>query len=264
MTKININVLKIFLFAFVFFAACVWFAHKTYAITVPEVNITGVPNIELHTDMTDDPKKTAAAIQLLFMLAIITLAPSLIMMVTCFPRILIALHFLRAAMATQQMPPNQILIALALFMSLALMGPTITSINNDALQPLTRGEITQQEAFVKGMAPLREFMFRQVTDKDLALFWELSGEEEFNTYDDIPNQVLIPAFLLGEIVVGFKIGVFIYIPFIVIDMVVASILMAMGMMMLPPAMISLPFKILLFVSVDGWNLFIRSIIAGFH
>ncbi|MDR3092214.1 MAG: flagellar type III secretion system pore protein FliP [Clostridiales bacterium] len=226
-----------------------------YAAPTPEITVTA--------GVTEDPRQTAASIQLLFLVSIIALAPTLIMMVTCFPRVIIALHFLRSAMATQQMPPNQVLIALALFITLALMGPTFSKINNDAIKPFADGTISQEEALVKGMAPLREFMFKNVQDKDLALFWEISGKDKFESYDDIPNQVLIPAFLLGEVSNGFKIGVYIYIPFIVIDMVVASILMAMGMMMLPPAMISMPFKILLFVSVDGWNLFVKAVIAGF-
>ena len=222
------------------------------------------PVINLDIGTTDDPAQTATSIQMLFLLAIIVLAPTILMMLTCFPRIIICFHFLRAAMATQQMPPNQILVALALFMTFALMGNTFRQINETALQPLAAGEISQETAFVMGMEPLREFMFRNVNDKDLALFWEISGNEAYDGIEEIPNEVLIPAFLLGEIKKGFEFGVLIYVPFIVIDMVVASILMSMGMMMLPPAMISLPFKLLLFVSVDGWNLVIARILQGFR
>ena len=238
------------------------FIFLCFFIITPKAAYASVPSINVDVGTTDDPAAVAASVQILFLISIIVLAPSLLMMVTCFPRILICFHFVRAALGTQQMPPNQILVALALFITFAFMGNTITTINDTALKPLANAEISMETAFTRGMAPIREFMLRNVADRDVALFWELSGEESFNSILDTPNKILIPAFLLGEITKGFQFGVYVYIPFIVIDMVVASILMAMGMMMLPPAMISLPFKILLFVSVGGWNLTIQKIIES--
>lgn len=242
----------------------VFFIFLLFFLAVPVKAYATVPTIDVNLSTTDDPAQMATSVQLLFIIAIIALAPTLLMMVTCFPRILISFHFVRAAMGTQQMPPNQIIIALSLFLTFAFMGDIFVDINENALKPLSNGEITQEVAFERGMQPVREFMIRNASSEDLMLFWELSGREEFNVYDEMPNHILIPAFLLGEITKGFEFGVYIYIPFIVIDMVVASILMAMGMMMLPPAMISTPFKILLFVSIGGWSLTIESIMAGFH
>jgi len=183
-------------------------------------------------------------------------------MTTCFTRVLIVLHFVRAALGTQQMPPNQVMVGIALFISLFIMGPAIDRINREALQPYSAGLMSQEDAISGGLEPLREFMMRQAEERDVALFMELAGET-FTTYEAVPTSVLIPAFLLGEMTKGFKFGVIVYLPFIAIDMVVASVLMAMGMMMLPPAMISLPFKILLFVMVDGWNLIIENLIRTF-
>jgi len=184
-------------------------------------------------------------------------------MLTSFTRIIIVLHFVRSALGTQQMPPNQILVGIALFLTLFIMGPVFTEVNETALKPYGAKEITQQEMVERAMVPIREFMFNQVEDKDLGLFVELSGEE-YASIEEIPNKVLIPSFILGELSKGFIFGFFIYIPFIVIDMVVASILMAMGMMMLPPAMISLPFKILLFILVDGWAYIIEILAMSFR
>jgi flagellar biosynthetic protein FliP len=172
------------------------------------------------------------------------------------------LHFLRSALGTQQMPPNQVLIGLALFLTFFIMSPTLSTINETAVQPFAAGQITQEEAIETGLKPLRSFMIRQVEKKDLALFASLANET-YETPEDIPNTVLIPSFILGEVSKGFRFGFFIYMPFIVVDMVVSSTLMAMGMMMLPPAMISLPFKVLLFVMVDGWNLVIEYLVKTF-
>ncbi len=201
-------------------------------------------------------------LQILFLVTIITLLPSILMMLTCFTRILISLHFLRSALGTQQMPPNQILIGITLFTTIFLMGPTFTEINQTAIVPYSQGQMSQQEFVEAAMDPLREFMLSQVEEKDVALFAKLDGQT-YESNADIPNRVLIPAFMLGELTKGFYIGFIIYIPFLVIDMVVASILMAMGMMMLPPAMISLPFKILFFIMVDGWSLLLENVILSF-
>ena len=208
--------------------------------------------------------QTASTIQLLLLITIVTLAPSILIMLTCFTRVIIVLHFIRTAMGTQTIPPNQIIVGLALFITLLIMSPTIEKINTDAYEPYVNGEITQEEFFDEAMIPIREFMFKQVEEKDLVLFSNLSGIESYEYKEDIPNSVLIPAFILGEITKGFKIGFVIYIPFIVIDMVVASTLMAMGMMMLPPALISAPFKLLLFILVDGWGLVIGNLVKTFY
>lgn len=201
-------------------------------------------------------------LQILFLVTLIALLPSILMMLTCFTRVIISLHFLRSALGTQQMPPNQILIGIALFVTIFLMGPTFSEINETAIIPYSEGQMSQQEFLETAMVPIREFMLTEVSDQDIALFANLDGQT-YETIDDVPNRVLIPAFMLGELTKGFIIGFVIYIPFLVIDMVVASILMAMGMMMLPPAMISLPFKILFFVLVDGWSLLLENIIKSF-
>jgi len=241
------------LFLFVFFAFSYYSAVNAYAISIPFAQI----------GTTDDPVTVASTVQMLLLISLITLAPTLVVMVTCFPRIIISLHFLRSAMATQQMPPNQVLVGIAVFLTIFQMSTVFTRVYEEAWVPLSQGQLTQDEAFTSFMAPLRDFMIKQVEDEDVALFFELSGEQVLE-YPDIPTTILIPAFMLGEIRKGFYAGFYIYIPFIIVDMVVASILMAMGMMMLPPAMISLPFKILLFLAVDGWSLFIGSIMKGFE
>ncbi len=254
--NVYMKVLKLGLVCFVLFF-CTFIPKAVFA-----TEILPIPALDFNMSPTDDPKQVVTTLQILFLFSIIALAPSLLIMVTSFTRILIALHFVRAALGTQQMPPNQILIALALFVTFFLMGPTFTKINEQAVVPYSNGQISQEEALTLGMDPLREFMFRQVEDKDMALFMGLAGET-YKTEREVPNRVLLPAFMLGEVTKGFKFGVLIYLPFIAIDMIVASVLMAMGMMMLPPAMISLPFKIMLFVMVDGWSFIIEQIIGTF-
>lgn len=209
-------------------------------------------------------------LRILITLTLIALAPTLIILLTSFTRIIIVLHFTRAALNTQTAPPNQVLIGLALFLTFFIMNPVITEINTTALKPFDAGEITQEEAFEKALVPIRQFMYGQTEVKDVRLFMEIDGaewdEDDFNEddLDMIPTRVLIPAFIIGELRAAFIIGFVIYIPFIVIDMVVASTLMSMGMMMLPPTTISLPFKILLFVLADGWNLVIGSLVKTFY
>lgn len=202
----------------------------------------------------------AATLQMLLMLTVLSLAPSILIMVTSFTRILVVLHFVRSALGTQTTPPNQVLIGLALFLTLFIMSPTFSEINTVAIQPLSAGEITAEEAISVGVEPLRRFMFGQVRDEDLSLFLDMAGISSVETLSDIPTTALIPAFILTELRQGFIMGFLIYIPFIVIDMVVASTLMSMGMMMLPPTTISMPFKILLFIMADGWNLVIGEIV----
>ena len=203
-------------------------------------------------------------LRILIMLTLIALAPTLLIMLTSFTRILIVLHFTRAALNTQTAPPNQILIGLALILTFFIMEPTITRINEEAIQPFEEGTIDQDEALEKGMAPLREFMYPQTQVKDVELFMDIAGQEWDGTLEDIPNSVLVPSFMISELRMAFWIGFMIYIPFIVIDMVVASTLMSMGMMMLPPTTISMPFKILLFVLADGWALIIGQLVQTFY
>lgn len=205
------------------------------------------------------------ALRILIILTLIAIAPMLLIMLTSFTRIIIVLHFTRTALNTQTAPPNQVLLGLALFLTIYIMSPVFAQIYNDAIQPLDEGRITQEEALEAGLAPLRQFMYGQTQVKDTATLMEISGQEwDGVTADDVPTSVLVPAFILSELRSAFIIGFVIYIPFLVIDMVVASILMSMGMMMLPPTTISMPFKILLFVLADGWNLIIVNLVKTFY
>jgi flagellar biosynthetic protein FliP len=223
-----------------------------------------IPKIGLDIEAAENPQDVALSMQILFLLTILSLAPSLLIMLTSFTRIIIVLSFTRNAIGTQSMPPNQVLVGLALFLTFFIMSPVITEINETAFTPYTNGEITQEIALEKAVQPVRTFMFKYTREKDLALFLKLGQVNQPLAKNDIPTSTLIPAFIISELKTAFEIGFFLYIPFLMIDMVVASTLMSMGMMMLPPIMISMPFKILLFVMVDGWNLIIRSLIMGFR
>ncbi|WP_207650386.1 flagellar type III secretion system pore protein FliP [Geosporobacter subterraneus] len=223
-----------------------------------------IPRIGLNLEEAQSPREVASSIEILFILTILALAPSILMMMTCFTRIIIVLSFIRKAISTQTTPPNQVLIGLALFLTFFIMAPIGAEINNTAVQPYLQEQISQEIALENAMKPVRNFMFRQTREKDLALFIDISGSEKPKQLEEIPSKALIPAFIISELKTGFQIGFVLFIPFIVIDMVVASTLMSMGMMMLPPVMISLPFKILLFIMVDGWNLIIKSLIEGFR
>jgi len=245
----------------IFFMAIIVIASPAYAAAAG--NVLPIPSVSINVGAAENNAQVSSSIQLMFLVAIISLAPYLIVMLTSFTRIVIVLHFVRNALGTQQMPPNQVLVGLALFLTLFLMSGTITTINDTALKPYSAGIITQQEAIDNGLAPIKEFMSRQAAAKDIQMFANLSGTTGI-TPENVPMTVLIPAFILGEIAQGFRFGFIIYMPFIVVDMVVASTLMAMGMMMLPPAMISLPFKILLFVVLDGWNLVIEMLVKSFR
>lgn len=224
-----------------------------------------IPDISfsINNDGAQGPEATSQALKILVLLTVLSLAPAFLILLTSFTRIIVVLSFLRSALGTQQMPPNQVLIGLALFLTFFVMAPTFKDVNTQALQPYMKGDLRQEEAFEKGMTPIREFMFKQTREKDLALFVKLSDSPRPRTYQDISNTVLIPAFAISELKTAFQIGFIIFVPFLIIDMVVSSALMSMGMLMLPPMMISLPFKILLFVLVDGWNLVIGSLITSF-
>lgn len=223
-----------------------------------------LPRINIGVDSSKSPKDVAITLQILFLLTILALAPAILVMMTSFVRIVVVFSFVRQALGTQQMPPNQVLIALSLFLTLFVMMPTLTKVNELALQPYLNGKMQANVAYQKGMDPLRSFMFRQTRQKDIALFIHLAKLKRPKTPKDVPHYVLIPAFMISELKTAFQIGFVIFIPFLIIDMVVASTLMSMGMMMLPPIMISLPFKILLFVMVDGWHLITRSLVMSFH
>lgn len=224
----------------------------------------GPLQLTLNTD--EDEGSLSATLQILLVLTVIALAPSILIMMTSFTRIIIVLHFVRAALGLQTTPPNQVMVGLALFLTFFIMSPVFTQVNANSLQPLSRGEITQEEAFDAGVKPIRTFMTGQTEPRDLKLFMDIAGisSQELETLDDIPITVIIPSFIISELRKAFTIGFLIYIPFIIIDMVVASTLMSMGMMMLPPTMIAMPFKILLFIMADGWNLIIGELVKTFY
>lgn len=220
--------------------------------------------LSINLDTGTGKGKISLPIKIIFFLTILSLAPAIMIMVTSFTRIIVILSFLKHALGTNQMPPNQLLVGLALFLSYFVMMPVWTEINTQALQPLSKGEITEQEALTKAVHPLREFMFRHAREKDLALFVEMAGTPRPENKDGIGTYILIPAFITSELKTAFQIGFVIFLPFLVIDMAVASVLMSMGMMMVPPVMVSLPLKVLLFVLVDGWRLVVQSLVLGFR
>ncbi|WP_138414811.1 flagellar type III secretion system pore protein FliP [Aquibacillus sediminis] len=210
-----------------------------------------------------DPENVSTSVRLLLLMTVFSLAPSILILMTSFTRILIVLSFVRTSLATQQMPPNQVLIGIALFLTFFIMAPTFSEINEEAIAPLFNEEITLDEAYDQAAQPVKEFMAKHTRQKDLALFMNYSQMEKPETIQDIPLTTLVPAFAISELKTAFQMGFMIFVPFLVIDMAVASVLMSMGMMMLPPVMISLPFKILLFVLVDGWYLVTHSLLGGF-
>ena len=222
-----------------------------------------IPKITFDIEEARNAKDVALSLQVLFLLTILTLAPSIILMVTSFTRVVIVLDFVKRALSLQQMPPNQIIIGLALFLTVFIMAPTFQEINETALQPYLNGKLNNEQFAENGMKPLRAFMFKQTREKDIALFINLAKINKPKNQDEVPTYCLIPGFMISELRRAFEIGVYIFFPFIVIDMIVASILMAMGMIMLPPVMISLPFKLILFILVDGWNLLIYELVRSF-
>lgn len=227
------------------------FVHDTHAAIIPGIDLG-----------SDDPEKVSTSLRILLLITVMSIAPALLVLMTCFTRIIVVLGFIRTALGTQQMPPNQVLFGLALFMTFFVMGPTFSTINTEAFQPFLEGKLTQQEAFTAASEPLKEFMAKQTREKDLALFMNYAGLPQPESIEDIPLTALVPAFAISELKTAFQMGFMIFIPFLVIDMIVASILMAMGMFMLPPVMISLPFKILLFILVDGWHLIVKSLLIS--
>ena len=217
--------------------------------------------VQFFTD--SEATNVATSVKMMLLLTVLSLAPAILILMTSFARIIIVLSFVRTALATQQMPPNQVLVGLALFLTFFIMAPTFQQVNDNALTPLFAEEITLEEAYEEASLPLKQFMSKHTRQKDLELFLRYNNAERPQVVEDIPLTMLVPAFALSEIKTAFQMGFMIFIPFLVIDMIVASVLMSMGMMMLPPVMISLPFKILLFVLVDGWHLIIKSLLQSF-
>ena len=223
-----------------------------------------LPKLSVEVGKATKPEDVSVTLQILFLMTILSLAPAILILTTAFTRIIVVLHFLRQAMGTQQVPPPQVLVGLAMFLTFFVMSPTWTKVNNEALQPYLENKLTPQQAYEKGAGPIREFMFRQTREEDLALFVKMANVDKPKSRDDVPIQALVPAFAISELRVGFQIGFILFIPFIIIDMVISSILMSMGMMMLPPVLISMPFKILLFILVDGWHLIVSSLLNSFR
>ncbi|HPH96548.1 MAG TPA: flagellar type III secretion system pore protein FliP [Anaerolineaceae bacterium] len=222
------------------------------------------PGVTLSVDPAGKPAEVSTGVQLLVLLTVLSLAPSILIMATSFTRIIMVLSLLRNALGTPSAPPTQVLLGLALLLTFFSMTPVISQVNDQALQPYLKGEINQTQAFDTAVKPFREFMFRQTREKDLELFLSMGGEKQPETLDDIPTLTLMSAFVISELKTAFIMGFVIYVPFLIIDMIISSILLSMGMMMLPPSVISLPFKILLFVMVDGWYLIARSLLLSFQ
>ena len=267
---------KVYCIASLLFAVCVLVFTITYTFVGPteiyaaeagnndaDYRNDGVDGIHLTVDTNSEEGTMSAPIRILLLLTILTLAPSILIMLTSYTRIIIVLHFIRTALGTQTSPPNQVMIGLALFLTFFIMWPTFEQINTTVIEPLDKNEITTEQAFELAEVPIREFMYKYTQEHDLALFVDISGES-YETVDEIPLTIVIPAFIIGELRQAFIMGFLIYIPFIVIDMVVSSVLMSMGMMMLPPTTIALPFKILLFILADGWNLIIANLVRTFY
>lgn len=222
-----------------------------------------LPSLNLNFGSNTAPQEVVSVLRIIMILTVLTLAPAILIMMTSFTRIVVVLGFLRQSLGTQQLPPNQLILGLSLFLTFFVMAPTWKSISENALTPYLDEKIDQKTAFNRAEAPIREFMFGQTREKDLDLFLSYATKTKPQSRDDVPTYVLIPAFVISELKTAFQIGFMLYLPFLVLDMVVASVLMAMGMMMLPPLMISLPFKVLLFVLVDGWELIMGSLIKSF-
>lgn len=270
---IKVLLKSIFLFAMfglIFVSSHPAYVAATRVDSTTQDEIDGKPDsddntLDLNISSNAGSVRLESTLQILILLTVLSLAPSILIMVTSFTRIVVVFHFLRTALGTQTTPPNQVIVSLALFITLAIMSPIFTEINSDAVQPYMKGKMTQEAALSTGMKPLRKFMLKQTRDKDLKLFMDMNGKspDDIKSYDDISITIIIPAFIISELRTAFIIGFLIYLPFIVIDMVVASTLMSMGMMMLPPTTISLPFKILLFILADGWNLVVGQLVRSF-
>lgn len=249
--------LRMFFLFVVMLFALTW-AHPVHAEGL------GIPGINIGVSTSDQPESVATSIQIITILTVLSLAPSILVLMTCFTRIIVVLGFVRNALALQQMPPTQVLIGLALFMTLFVMYPTLNQVNDNALQPYLHGQLTQSQALVQAEIPMKKFMADQTRPQDLQLFLDYRKQPLPTSVDAIPLSTLVPAYVISELKTAFELGFMIFVPFLIIDMVVASVLMSMGMMMLPPVMISMPFKVLLFIMVDGWYLVVKSLLAGYQ
>ncbi len=221
------------------------------------------PFFSINVEHEEDPGQVSVVLQIFLLLTVLSIAPALLIMMTSFTRIAIVLSVLRQAIGTHSMPPNQIILGLALFLTFFIMTPVWEKVNTEAIQPYLKKEITQKQALENAFKPIRSFMFKQTREKDLAMLVKISNTARPKNMDDIPTSVLIPSFILSELKTAFQMAFMLYVPFLVIDMVVASVLLSMGMMMLPPIMISLPFKLMLFVLADGWYLIVGSLVKSF-
>jgi len=224
---------------------------------------TPLPRVTIGIDESQRPEDFVLSVKIVILLTILALAPSILIMMTSFVRLIIVFHFIRTSLATQTVPPNQLLVGLALFITFFIMKPVINEINENAIQPYLSREITQSQAIERSIKPLKKFMLSQTRAKDLQLFIDMRGEGLPQSPDELSLSVVVPAFIISELKTGFQIGFLLYLPMLLIDMLVASVLLSLGMMMLPPIMISMPFKILLFVLVDGWHLIVESLVKGF-
>ncbi len=240
------------------FGAVMFLAHTVEA----DDAVSDAINMTINMGNLNEPKQVAGIVKVLLVMTSFTFLPGLLMVMTSFTRIIIVLSFVRKAISSQQMPPNQILIGLAILITFFVMAPVFSQINKEAIQPFMQEEIDQGEAFERGIGPLKTFMAKQTREKDIALFYNIAEMERPDSLDDVPAHILLPAFVVSELKTAFQMGFVVYLPFIVIDMVVASVLTSMGMFMLPPMMISVPFKIVLFVLVDGWHLIIQSLVSS--
>ena len=241
-----------------------FFSVEIFAQDTPRIPI---PNLNFNIREARNPRETSLSLMILFLVTILSLAPAIVMSMTSFTKIVIVMDFVRRALAIQNLPPNQVMMGLALFMTFFIMAPTLKTVNETAFTPYVDGNIDTNEFFDKSMIPIRQFMIRQIGKsgtKDVALFLKLGKIQNVKTYDDVPSYVIIPAFMLSELKKAFIIGIYLFIPFIIIDIVVASTLLSMGLMMLPPIMISLPFKVILFVLVDGWNLLVFELVRSYR
>ncbi|MFD1177204.1 flagellar type III secretion system pore protein FliP [Paenibacillus puldeungensis] len=248
----------------VIFVSLMYALLSLFAVSIASAEpVDPIPNIGIQIGNSGGQSGTSS-LSIILLITVLSIAPAILVLMTSFTRIVVVLGFVRSSLGTQQMPPNQVLIGLALFLTLFVMSPTITTINHDALQPYIKGEITQSEAINKAAVPMKKFMYSHTRTKDLQLFMGYTKLEKPKSYADIPISVLVPAFAISELKTAFQMGFMIFIPFLIIDIVVSSVLMAMGMMMLPPVMISLPFKVLLFVLVDGWYLVVKSLLVSFN
>lgn len=228
-----------------------------------ETSPSSVPFFSIGLNQAQEPGQLSVVLQIFLLMTVLSLAPSILIMLTCFTRIAIVLSLMRQAVGTQQLPPNQIIIGLALFLTFYIMTPVWEAVNTDALQPYLKKQLSQQEAFEKALHPIRGFMAKQTREKDLSLLVNIAKAKRPKNIEEVPTAVLVPAFIISELKTAFQIGFMLYVPFLVIDMVVASVLLSMGMMMLPPVMVSLPFKLMIFVLADGWYLIIGSLVKSF-